>query len=145
MLIRNSLEITGDIEINKQIYPLQWWLSPVDGAAHRLESGVGLVADIPQPDSHLFNSVKNPDGTWTSTPRDPAVIAAEDAVIAQAVKDAADLAAVKAMTAIQTFVAMTPAQVDTYITNNVTSLATVIVFLKLLTKGVLILARRSLR
>ena len=77
MLIRNGLEITGDIEINKQIYPLQWWLSPVDGAAHRLESGVSLVADPPVPDARLYVWKKNADGTYSTTAKSALTIAAE--------------------------------------------------------------------
>lgn len=46
-------------------------------AVERERVGITEVADIPQPDPALFDSTPNPDGTWTSTPKDPAVIEAE--------------------------------------------------------------------
>lgn len=36
-----------------------------------------VYSDLPPPDPLLYDSVQNPDGTWTSTPKDPAVVEAE--------------------------------------------------------------------
>lgn len=60
-------------------------------------------------------------------------------------QDITDLAVVKADNTLTAFVAMTPAQVDAWITANVTNLATATNALRILAKIVLVIARRSLR
>jgi hypothetical protein len=67
----------------------------------------------------------------------------------QALVDAAtslgvDLAAVRADGPIGTFLKMSPAQIDAYITTNVTNLAGAIVVLRVLSKVVAVLARAQI-
>jgi membrane glycosyltransferase len=67
------------------------------------------------------------------------------AVQAMRQKDLDDHAAVKGDNQLQTFVQMTPAQVDAWINANVNSLADAKTALKMLAKIVLVTARRSMR
>lgn len=60
-------------------------------------------------------------------------------------QDITDLAAIKGDNVLTTFVAMTPAQIDAWITANVTNLQTATSALRILAKIVLVIARRSLR
>lgn len=68
-----KFDITAQHTIEETQYPRGWFLDP----SEREKMGIVEVDDIPRPHPALYDSVENPDGTWTSTPRDPAVIEAE--------------------------------------------------------------------
>jgi len=111
-------------------YPRGWFLDPLE----RAKIGVVEVADIPRPDPRMFDSTENPDGSWTSTPRDPAIIAAEDAEQARV---ASLDAAINSDSALNTVKAMTDAQIDAWFAANVTTAAQAITLLRRLTKVML--------
>lgn len=77
--------------------------------------------------------------TWTEIDASPEEIAARE----KAEVDAASKIAVRQDAFVANFVAMTPAQVEAYISANVTSLATAKDVISKLAKMVLILARRE--
>lgn len=75
MFLRNGIKfdvtsqhIIGDIQ-----YPQGWFWD----IAERRKLGIIEVADTLRPDPALFDSTENADGTWTSTPRSPALIEEE--------------------------------------------------------------------
>jgi hypothetical protein len=72
MHLLNNIKFNVSIQrtIGETQYPAGWFLDP----AEREKIGVIEVADIPQPDSALYDSTENPDGTWTSTPREPLTV-----------------------------------------------------------------------
>lgn len=78
MYIRNGIKLTGYVEIGGISYPLIWWNDPEQRVLH----GVTLVADPPLPDSRLYTYTTNPDGTYATTAKSAATIAAEDAELA---------------------------------------------------------------
>jgi hypothetical protein len=71
--------------------------------------------------------------------------AAADAIIAADLADSEDLATVKADNQLINFVQMTPVEINTWITTNVTDLPSARNALKILAKIVLVVARKSLR
>lgn len=119
-----------------------------DSIAFPLDAGMqtyyGVRYQVPpaEPDSHIYTWVLNNDGTYTTTPRDPAVIAAEDAEVAAAAQRAADIAAAKAYAKLVTLQNMTPAEVQAWVEANITTLATTKDMIKTLAVAVGILARR---
>lgn len=143
MYLHAGVKIRGTITINGIQYPLNWW-----DAHSSLENsvlGVTKVADPVTPDPMYYTWTENPDGSLTIVARDPALIAADQAAIAAATQDNTDLQVLKQNSQLKTFVNMTPAQVNSYIDTNVTSLATAIPVLKLLSQAVLVLSRQQLR
>lgn len=130
--------IADGVNIGDVVRTIDWWIDP----AHRVQHGVIEAADIPRPDPHLYDSTENPDGTWTSVPRDPSVIAAEDAAAAQAVQDLADAQAAKGYAKLRALATMTPAQIQTWCDNNITTTAAERDAIKTLAVAVGVLARR---
>lgn len=115
----------GYLTIGEVTYPINWW----NNAAQRTLHGVTLAADIPQPDPHLYNSTENDNGAWNSSPRDPGVIAAEDAAAALRLADEVDKAAVRIDAAVRYLMTHTPVEIKTYVETAVptpTTLATCI-------------------
>lgn len=114
------------------------------------EYGVLPVADTAKPP---YDQTKNivegipvlVNGVWTQTWDQSAASAAEIAARQLDVDDASDFTVVKADSFIPQFLAMRPAQLDTYIETNVTNLATTRDLLKKMAMMLLILSRRVLR
>jgi len=74
MFLLNNIKVHQDIQrtIGDVQYPAGWF----SNAEARAKVGMIEVPDIPRPDDNLFTSVENPDGSYTSTPRTAADIAA---------------------------------------------------------------------
>lgn len=81
------------------------------------------------------------DAAWPTV--QAAKDAAEAARLAQAQADAADKAAIKLEAQVQSFINMTPAQVNNYIDTNVTDLASAKTVLKFYGRMLLLLARKE--
>lgn len=79
MFLYNGIKFNPDIQhvIGDTQYPRGWFTD----AAERAKLGIIEVADIPRPDPMFFDATENADGSWTSTPRDPTVIAADQIAI----------------------------------------------------------------
>jgi len=75
MYLFNSVRFNPDFQhtIGDTQYPPNWFKDPLE----RAKIGIVEVADPPRPDPALFDSAEAPDGSWTSAPRLPEVIAAE--------------------------------------------------------------------
>jgi hypothetical protein len=125
---------------------------PRDPARIRIEDwNVVAVAEVarPEPSSIEVNVVEgNPalvDGSWTQT---WAEVPATAEQIAERTREAADEAVRQANRTdafVQTFIAMTPAEVADYVETNVTNLATSKTLLKRMAVMLLMLARREYR
>jgi hypothetical protein len=112
------------------------------------EFGVFLVADAPQPDADLTQNVSETTpvvvkGVWTQAWAVTAATAEEIADRRKQARHKADREAVKADTFVATFLAMTPAEVDTYVANNTTSLGEARALLRKIALMLHVLARRE--
>ena len=75
MFLLNNIKVHQDIQrtIGDVQYPAGWFSHDVEA---RAKVGMIEVPDPVRPDDNLFTSVENPDGSYTSTPRTAADIAA---------------------------------------------------------------------
>lgn len=125
---------------------------PAEVTDERLaEFGIYAVAPTDKP-SHNAITENVVEGTpvlvgdvWTQAWSVVTASAEEIASRQAAAADAAAKAAVKADSFVGTFIAMTPAQVETYVQNNVTSLATAKDVIAKMGVMLLLLARREFR
>ena len=109
---------------------------------HLDENGVLVTANI----KLTPFTARLPEGhRWVPHVTTQAEIDAKTEAATQEQDDADDKAAVKADQTLRNFVTMRPAQIDNYINNNVTDLASAKMVLKLLAKIVLVIARRMFR
>jgi hypothetical protein len=75
MFLLNNIKVHQDIQrtIGDVQYPAGWFSHDAEA---RAKVGMIEVPDPVRPDDNLFASVENPDGSYTSTPRTAADIAA---------------------------------------------------------------------
>lgn len=75
MFLLNNIKVHQDIQrtIGDVQYPAGWFSHDAEA---RAKVGMIEVPDPVRPDDNLFTSVENPDGSYTSTPRTDADIAA---------------------------------------------------------------------
>jgi hypothetical protein len=75
MFLLNNVKFLAHIQrtIGDTQYPAGWFLDP----AEREKIGVIEVPDIPQPDTSIYHTTENPDGSWTAIPKTEAEIAQE--------------------------------------------------------------------
>lgn len=104
--------------------------------------GVTYVPDPVLPDLRLYTYTIDFYGVVTVTPRDPQVIAAEDAAAAQIAKDIADAQEARQYNKLQVLAGMTPSEVQAWVDANVTTLATAKDAIKTLAVAISVLARR---
>jgi hypothetical protein len=107
------------------------------------------VARTPRPASTLTQDPVEQwalvNGVWTQSWAMVNLSAEIAAARQQAATDAAEAAAIKADAFVQNFIAMTPAQVETYVANNTANLAQVRSLLGKMALMLLILAKREYR
>ena len=125
---------------------------PAEVTADRLaEFGIYAVASVVKPAHNAIteNVVEGTpvlvDTTWTQVWSVVAASAEEIAARQAKVADDAAKIAIKADSFVGTFIAMTPAQVETYVQNNVTSLATAKDVIAKMGVMLLLLARREFK
>jgi hypothetical protein len=122
-------EISNELLAGFNVYPV----APVSRPAPT------LTQDPAEQPPQLIN------GVWTQVWAMVDVSPEEAAQRQQVETDAADTAAVKADTFVQNFIAMTPAQVSSYVENNTANLAQVRELMKKMALMLLALARRQYR
>lgn len=114
------------------------------------ELGVVKIADTPRPAADLTENVVEVTpvlvgGVWTQAWSLVAASAEQIASRQQRATDDAARLAVKVDTFVTNFIAMTPAEVSTYVETNVTNLASAKSVIEKLSLMVLLLARREFR
>lgn len=108
----------------------------------RTRLGLVFAADPAIPDQRLYKSwTRGVDGQYVTVARTAPELAAYDAKVAAAAKDAQDAADAKAHVKLNALKAMSPLQVQTWVTNNVTTLAQAQDAIATLAIAVAILAR----
>jgi hypothetical protein len=122
------------------------------GAAHTLAPNKGRwIPDNPpayNPATHDRTrtepvSAQAVEIPYAVTPRDPAVIAAEQAAAAEMAAQETAKATAKADAFVRTFIAMTPDEVASYVNGNVTDLASARVLLRRMALMMLYLAKQA--